>query len=923
MPASAFPIMLRNDVAPSLSLDGTWDFTLGEGAVWGTIQVPGCWEAQGYPKHLEGPAHYRREVFIPDDWAGRRILLEFDAVSYACTVQLNGILVGQHYGLWTPFAVDVTSAARVGQFNTVELEVYKPGRRYPVRSCLAGFLPDVATTFGGIWQSTRLRALTVAFDDLLVDPDPDTGRLRVRCRVVAQRTRSPGGLFHQPARESASEQVVAEVPPGGLVIDVFHAGQLVISKEVPLGESGSVDVTLTLRDPALWSPAYPALYDVRVRLVQGGEVKAEARERIGFRRLAADGDQLLFNGKPAFLRGVLSWGWDPDRIAPAFDRKQVRDEFRRIRALGFNMAKLCLFVPNQVYFDVADEEGVFLWQEWPLWQPQVTPEMRARLPAEYAALMRLTRHHPSVVIYSLGCELSDTIDADLLRCLNQLVRDLASGVLFCDNSGSGEAYEGLPYDFSDFTDYHPYTDLHYFEPLLDHWRRDWQPPRPWIFGEFCDSDDFRDLEEIIAAHEDQQPWWMRDDVPVHTWRPEVRALLEASERLTEADLGVAPQELVGIARQQSLVVRKFVLEAVRRRAGMGGYIVTGLRDTPIATSGIFDDLGRPKWQPDEFRPFNDEAVLCLDGGRARRWQHGGDRAARLDVYNWWAGERARLHVILSHSASPAPSGGEVVWQLTYPNGDIAAGGTVAMQGSIPPGSPRAVAAIELDLPAVQKAQQLQLEAQFSGGRISVANRWPVWVYPHPDAWPTNLVLYDPCYALDDPLFEEIGQRVASYPQSSTPSVVVATGLAPWVVEYLQGGGAVLLLQHGDGPLPAHRGPFWREAIKLFPDHPLWQMFPHQGYADLQFFGLATDVMLKMAGLEQVLPDLKRVWPIMRRLDAREFYVTEYLLEAQVGVGRLLACTLRLQGGSGAQPTGLRHNVAGQYLLWTIVEYLAR
>ncbi len=898
--------MLRNDVAPALSLDGTWDFALGEDAAWETIQVPGCWEAQGYSKHTDGPARYRRGIFIPPEWAGRRIFLEFDAVSYACTVRFNGKPVRQHRGLWTPFALDVTSAAAPGQLNTLELEVYKPGERlssgrYPMRSCLAGFLPDVATTFGGIWQSARLRALTVALDDLLVDADPDTGRLRVRCQVVTF--------------SDALDSVLA--------IDVFHEGQQVTGREIPLEVSGSVDVTLAVPDPILWSPAHPALYSVRVCLVDGGGVVAEATERIGFRRLSTAEDQLLFNGEPAVLRGVLSWGWDPDRIAPAFDERQIRDEIRGVRSLGFNMIKLCLFVPNQAYFDVADEEGMLLWQEWPLWLPQITPEVRDQMPEEYAALMRLTRHHPAVVVYSLGCELGDAVDAELLRHLDRTVRSLASDVLFCDNSGSGEAYGGLPVDFSDFADYHPYSDIHCFEPLLDHWHRDWQPPRPVIFGEFCDSDGFRDLDEIIARNGGQKPWWVTDDIPVHTWRPEVQALLEEHERLAQADPGVAPQELVEIARKQSLVVRKFVLETVRRRAGMGGYVVTGLRDTPIATSGVFDDLGCSKWQPDEFRLFNDAAILCLDAGRARRWQHGGDRADRLDVYNWWAGDTARLHVILSHTLSPTSPEGEVVWRLSCLGGGVVASGRAGVGDPIPPGPPREVAAIEFDLPAVQSTQELRLEVRFSSGGMEIANRWPLWVYPRPTEWPADLAIYDPCYALDDPRFAEVGQRTASCSESSPPSVIVATALSSWVMDYLREGGQVLLLQQGDGPLPARRGPFWREAIKLFPDHPLWQVFPHQGYADLQFFGLATDVMLDPQGLDSVLPELKHIRPVMRRLDAREFHVAEYLLEAQMGAGRLLSCTLRVQGGAGAQPSGLRRNVAGQFLLWAMLQYLTR
>ena len=80
------------------------------------------------------------------------------------------------------------------------------------------------------------------------------------------------------------------------------------------------------------------------------------------------------------------------------------------------------------------------------------------------------------------------------------MRELASGVLVCDNSGSGEAYGGLPFDFADFVDYHTYGEIHHFEPILDNWLRGWQAPRPWIFGETCDSDGFRDLSELTAAN---------------------------------------------------------------------------------------------------------------------------------------------------------------------------------------------------------------------------------------------------------------------------------------------------------------------------------------------------------------------------------------------------------------------------------------
>ncbi len=198
-----------NRTAAILPLDGRWEFALRDRTAWGAIRVPGCWEAQGHSKASEGPAFYRRTVTIPPAWAGQPIFLEFDAVSYACRVSLNGTPVGEHVGLWTPFALDVTTAARPGDDNLLELEIFKPGDRYPMRSSLAGFLPDVATTFGGIWQSCRLATYTHAFRDVTLDPEPDTGRLRVRGQAVA----SAGGTRRDGGSRGAGGQEVRG--PGG------------------------------------------------------------------------------------------------------------------------------------------------------------------------------------------------------------------------------------------------------------------------------------------------------------------------------------------------------------------------------------------------------------------------------------------------------------------------------------------------------------------------------------------------------------------------------------------------------------------------------------------------------------------------------------------------------------------------------------
>ncbi len=900
--------MLYNDLAPVLHLDGPWEFALGEGSPWGQIWVPGCWEAQGFSKAIDGPARYRRQILVPEDWAGQQIWLEFDAVSYACTVFWNGHEAGRHRGMWSPFALDVTGAARPGQVNTLEVEVYKPGQCYPMRSCMAGFLPDVATTFGGIWQPVRLRALTTGLDHLHIAVEAEKGELRAQCQVV-DKDGTRGISLEAEVR--CQEQVVATL-------------------SLPVGPSGWVDAKMPLPEALMWSPEHPVLYRVCLRAVRGGQVVAVASRRLGIRSLTAQGQQLLLNGQPICLRGVLSWGWDPERIAPLFSAEQARAEIQQVRELGFNLIKLCLFVPNQVYFDVADEEGMLLWQEWPLWQPEVTDELRASAPGEYAAYMELTRHHPSVVLYSLGCELGRDVDEALLRDLDNTVRHAmqpagtpAPGVLFCDNSGSGEAYEGLALDLSDFSDYHPYCDLNYLEPLLNHWHRDWKRPRPLILGEFCDSDDLRDFEAIVQAHGGRKPWWMTPELPLYPARPEAKALVEAQERLAGANLGFSWQEVIAVARAQSLTVRKFALETIRRRAEVQGYVITGLRDTPIASSGVLDDLGQPKWPAEVFRCFNSDTVLTLDVPRRRKWEHGGDRPDPLDPYNWWAGSQLCLHVIANHTGRPVPAGSALFWRVRDQRGQWVAEGQEAVPGCVAPGQPCELGEVVFTTPETSRAESLQLEVSWDGGYEQFSNVWNLWCYPRPAWWPAGLVVYDPVGCLEG-ITELLptARLVEALAQAPEPRVAVVAVLDSEVQAWLWRGGKVLLLQQGDRPLPAQRGPFWREAIKLFPHHPLWELFPHNGFADLQFWGLATDTMLEADRLAEVLPGLQGVNPIMRRLDARQLYVREYILEAQVGHGWLLACTLRLQGGYGAAPTGSR-NVAGCYLLWALLHHLDR
>jgi hypothetical protein len=868
--------MRENIRAESLSLDGQWHIQIGEES--GIVHVPGAWERQGYA-FLQDCAVYQRSVTLPADWAGAQVWLQFGAVSYLAEVVVNGIPVGVHEGMWTAFELDVTSAARFDQDNVIELRITKPGlegQTFPYREVLGGFLPYTAMQFGGPWQQVRLVALrTPAIIVESITNDWHSG-----CIGITAHAEGPG---------SEDTYLKADV--------LNRSGEVVAS-----ASSGSNDAPceVFIDQPEPWSPVDPALYTVRLRLERAGQIVAETSRRVGFRALEAHGERLLLNGAPFNVRGLLSWGWDPDTLAPAPSEERIRDEYRRARMMGFNLIKLCLFVPPPRVFEIADEEGMLLWLELPLWWQRTTDHLRHQVRIEYADIMCAVQSHPSVVLYSLGCELdSEMADDDMLSHLSDLVRKATRGSLLCDNSGSGEAYAGLSTDYADFADYHFYCDLHHFTPLLDHFRRDWRRPRPWIFGEYCDADTYRDPAVVDAGG---RPWW-RDLYGIEG-NPSRWAYPLQTERMAALDLPFGGDALSDISRHQSFAVRKYILERTRTRRETGGYVLTNLRDTPIATSGVFDDFGFPKFAPEAFRRFNADAVLLLDQGRARRWTGGGDRPAPRDLFNHVSESTMIFRLILAQ-VNTAP-GTTVEWRLAAPDGSVYASGNISIAEWPRAGEPAEIASIEIVMPHVDAPACYTLDVTIAD---IVANCWPVWVYPVTSLSLPGVFSYDPA-----------GQFEGRWPewsvQDAAPALLMAGVYDSTVETFVKDGGCAIVLQPDGGHIPSQPLTFWREAINLLYDHPVLRQFPHQGHTDLQFYHLAAGRAIDSADLCNL-----RAAPIMRRLDARLFTMKEWLLELWPGSGHMLASTLRFFGGDGDQIRRIDDKPSALYLLYNMMTYL--
>src|SRR5690606_35725809 len=158
------------------------------------------------------------------------------------------------------------------------------------------------------------------------------------------------------------------------------------------------------------------------------------------------------------------------------------------------------------------------------------------------------------------------------------------------------------------------------------------------------------------------------------------------------------------------------------------------------------------------------------------------------------------------------------------------------------------------------------------------------------AWPEEIALLDPAGCLTGLDDLAAAARRVTRPDGAT-RVVIASALNGDALAFLREGGAVLLLQQGDGPLPAQGLPFWRNSVLFIGDHPVMDAFPHAGFVDLQFYGLAGEWALITERALAELPEAGAPRPLLRRLSTNQFTLADYLVEIPVGRGRLIASTL--------------------------------
>ena len=582
----------------------------------------------------------------------------------------------------------------------------------------------------------------------------------------------------------------------------------------------------------------------------------------------------------------------------------MRKEILDMKAMGFNLIKVCLLRFPERFYELCDELGMLVWQEYPVWGRAMKVAGMEELAREYAELFLQDRNHPSVILRDITCE-NHRAEPAVLKKLYDLAHHMIPGVVIEDSS---DTWLTDHQDRADFHDCHPYLDDDEFLASIPPWRAALtkMAPKPFVFGESIDQDTFRAFpypnlpftpfplppvggggERSSGEGGDRgEPWWL----PVS-----YEAQRKFHDRFIQERGQAAWDALTPHSYQHSLASRKFQVEAFRRMPESAGYVMTSLRDIRLTSPGMYTDTGTLKWKPEDWRLFNtDTALLLVTPGDRRECQAGAPFPVRVLVSHYGktplASTTLRWHLSLPHppGKNPSPPGGGEEQFVRLDAGALTEG-----------------LVLTLTFPPTDHPQRVRLIAEIINGKDTVArNEWPLWIFPVPDA----RALAIPRVGCTVPgLLPQASLVDGHQPVPKELTLVVADRLTPALADFVERGGRLLHLAEAGKTWPRADLPFWRETVAVMPTHPALGDFPHEGVIEHQFLGMTQRHMLDIAGFREL------VQPVVEVVNCRNMGRGTLVFEARVGAGRLLVSAFP-HGGAG--------NIAGRHLLGQFIRYLS-
>ncbi len=358
---------------------------------------------------------YRKRFKSPKGIEGKRVFVDFEGVMTASTVWINGELLGNYRGGFTPFSFELTKHLKADGENVLVVQVDSTER-----ADIPPFGYEIDyMTFGGLYREVSLRIVPPTYiDNIFAQPkDVMSGKpsLSVNCFVV--------GEDHGAGETSLQ----VEVRDGEKVIG---RGTSTIERVAKAGEDKGLDpytdaavyaTTETLKDAArhtvtisnlsgveLWDLGNPKLYTVHVKLLRGGTAIDEDTRRIGFRDAVFTDHGFSLNGKIVKLRGLDRHQTFPFVGQAMPGRVQRKDADILRKDLHCNIVRTSHYPQSKYFLDRCDEIGLLVLEEIPGWQHIGNESWKEVAIDNVGRMIRRDWNHPSIVLW--GVRINESLD---------------------------------------------------------------------------------------------------------------------------------------------------------------------------------------------------------------------------------------------------------------------------------------------------------------------------------------------------------------------------------------------------------------------------------------------------------------------------------------------------------------------------------
>lgn len=408
-----------------LSLEGTWKFnwvanaderptdfykTDLDDSKWNNIQMPGNWEMLGYgqPEYVnvgfgwrghfdqQPPAvptkdnhvgSYRREINIPANWNGKRVIAHFGSVTSNIYLYVNGKFAGYAEDSKVAAEFDITPFLKKGK-NLIAFQTF--------RWCDGSWCEDQ-----DFWRLSG-----PARENYLYARSKDHRLLDVRVETDLKNNYKDGYL-----------NITAKVQGNTLAYFGLYDpdGKEVIVTGTDNVKNGVAKYQLRVKNVRKWSAETPNLYTLVVSPIQNGGMYLPyeiVQVKVGFRKVEIKNKQFLVNGQPVLLKGANRHEIDPDEGYNLSEQRMIQD-IMMMKRMNINAVRTCHYPDDPRWYDLCDKYGLYVVAEANQESHgfQYGDDAAAKKPEFAKQIMERNQHnvsmffnHPSIVTWSMGNE---------------------------------------------------------------------------------------------------------------------------------------------------------------------------------------------------------------------------------------------------------------------------------------------------------------------------------------------------------------------------------------------------------------------------------------------------------------------------------------------------------------------------------------